>query len=295
MADTVIATEIARIEAAKTIFKNKGVELGISLSTDKIDAIATKFDADLVNQGGITATVQEGQSITIAKGYHNGSGTVLGVSGGGDYTLQSKTVTPTKSTQAITSDDGYYGLDAVTVQPIPDAYQDVSDTTAAAADVLVTKVFTTAAGAKTTGTMPNRGTVVTTLDTSTTTTAIAEGKHSGEGSVSIELETKSVTPTTSAQTVTPTTGKVLSQVSVAAIPSDYQDVSNVDAAAADVLSGKTIVAADGTEIEGTMTNLGSVSATIDGLSATSTTIAAGYTSGGTISLTSDIETRLAAI
>lgn len=297
MADTVIATEIARIEAAKTTLKNKGVELGISLSTDKLDAIATKFATDLVNQGGITATVQEGQSITIAKGYHDGTGTVAGVGGGGDYALQSKTVTPTKSTQAITSDDGYYGLDAVTVNPIPEAYQDVSDTTAEAADVLVTKKFTTSDGTKTMGTMPNRGAIEVVLDVETPSTTIQAGKHDGAGSVSIELEEKSATPTKSAQNITPTTGKVLSKVTVEAIPEAYQDVSNVDAVAADVLTGKTFVAANGSEVEGAMPNNGSATASIDGLTtaSSSVTIEAGYTSGGTISLTDDIESRLAAI
>ena len=45
-----------------------------------------------------------------------------------------------------------------------------------------------------------------------------------------------------------------------------------------------------------MKNNGAVAATIDGLSVTGYTIPAGYHSGsGTVSLTSDIETALAAI
>jgi hypothetical protein len=44
-----------------------------------------------------------------------------------------------------------------------------------------------------------------------------------------------------------------------------------------------------------MPNNGNVSASMDGLTQTSVTIPAGYTSGGTISLTSDIEDALAAI
>lgn len=44
-----------------------------------------------------------------------------------------------------------------------------------------------------------------------------------------------------------------------------------------------------------MANLGDITATIDGLTQTSVTIAAGYTTGGTISLTDDIENQLAAI
>ena len=44
-----------------------------------------------------------------------------------------------------------------------------------------------------------------------------------------------------------------------------------------------------------MANNGAVSKTMDGLTTTSVTIEAGYTSGGTVSLTDDIETALAAI
>ena len=44
-----------------------------------------------------------------------------------------------------------------------------------------------------------------------------------------------------------------------------------------------------------MANNGAVAKTMDGLTTTSVTIEAGYTSGGTVSLTNDIETALAAI
>ena len=60
-------------------------------------------------------------------------------------------------------------------------------------------------------------------------------------------------------------------------------------------AGKFIVLADGSKVEGTMANNGEISKTIDGLTQTSATIPAGYTSGGTVSLTDAIETALAAI
>ena len=44
-----------------------------------------------------------------------------------------------------------------------------------------------------------------------------------------------------------------------------------------------------------MVNNGAMNKSIDGLTTTSVTIPSGYTSGGTVSMTTDIETALAAI
>lgn len=248
------ATEISRLTAARNTIRNKMVNLGLGESTDLLDDLADEIDS-ITNQGAVSATVQEGDTYTIPAGYHNGSGTVSGVSGGNNYQLQSKgPITPTKSSQSIAPDNGYYGLSAVSIAAIPEAYQDVSSVTAEAGDVLANKVIVEADGSVTAGTMPNIGAVSKTLDATTNNQSytVPDSYHSGSGQVKIVLETKSVTPTTSSQYVTPTSGKVLSKVTVAAIPSDYQDVSNVDATAADVLYGKTIVLADGTEVEGTI-------------------------------------------
>lgn len=352
-------TELTRLQTARNKLRTKGVELGINTGTDKLDVIAAAFEG-IENKGAVTAQVQEGESYTIPKGYHNGSGTVSGVKGGGNYNLQSKKATPTKKQQNITPDSGYYGLSDVTVDPIPDNFQDVSPVTAGAADVLANKVIVAADGSTVAGTMPNNGTVSKVLDAETTSQAIAKGYHSGSGSVSIVLEEKSATPTKESQDITPTAGKVLKKVSVSPIPDEYQDVSGVTAGAADVLANKVIVAADGSTVTGTMKDNGAVApaalaaggsytipagyhsgtgkvtaaslasqtegtaaaaeilsgetawvggskvtgsmpnngatgGSIDGLTSMSLTIPAGYTTGGTVSLTSDIEEALAAI
>lgn len=290
-----IQTELTRLSDARNKLRNKAVNLGIGTGTDKLDVLAEKYDA-IVNQGSVDATVKEGETYNIPKGYHDGSGTVSGVSGGGNYSLQTKVATPTKQQQSITSDDGYYGLSAVTVQPIPDQYQDVSHVTAAEGDVLATKVFVGADGETKTGTMANNGAVSKVLDTTTTSYAIPAGYHSGSGSVSFVPDTKSVEPSRSEQTVTPTTGKLLTQVTVGAIPAELQDVSGVTATADGVLTGTDFVASDGSVVHGAMANQASWDATMDGPTTTSVAIPKGYHDGtGTVSLTGDIETALAAI
>lgn len=389
-----IATELSRIQTDRNTIRAKLVELGMATSVDNLTALATAIEG-IIDRGAVSVTVQEGDTYTIPAGYHNGSGTVSGISGGGNYNLQSKTATPTKKQQSITPDSGYYGMSDVTVLPIPDAFQDVSSVTATAGDVLTGKIFVSSdgtvitgnmvnngaasktldvttisytipkgyhsgtgkvtisletktvtptkstqditpstgkvlskvtvapipekfidttdadavaadilddktayvGGTKIVGTMPNRGSVNKTLDVTTTNQSfpIAQGYHDGTGVVKITVEEKSATPTKSAQTITPTSGKVLSKVSVAAIPSQYQDVSLVDAVATDVLDGKKIVSKTGEVIEGSMPNNGATNGSIDGITGMSFTIPSGYTSGGTVTLTDDIEEALAAI
>ena len=155
-------------------------------------------------------------------------------------------------------------------------------------------MLVTADGKVTTGTMPNNGAVSKTLDANTPSYTIPKGYHSGAGKVSVAVETKTVTPTKAAQDVVPSTGKVLTKVSVAAIPEEFVDTSGADALAANILDGKTAFV-NGVKLTGSMPDNGSATATMDGLTTTSVTIPAGYTAGGTVSLTSDIEEALAAI
>ncbi len=288
-----IQTEITRLQTARNKLRTKGLELGLSTGTDKLDVIAAGFDG-ISNCGAVSATVKEGETYTIPKGYHNGSGTVSGVAGGGNYSLQSKTATPTKNQQNVTPDSGYYGLSDVTVAAIPDQFQDVSSVTAAAADVLANKVFVDSEGTVTAGTMVNNGAVSKKLDTTTKSYTIPKGYHSGAGTVSLTTETKTATPTKSQQTITPTSGKVLSSVTVAAIPAAYITTADATAAAGEILDGKTAYV-DGAKVEGTMANNGAVGGAMDGLTVTSVAIPAGYTTGGTVTLDSSIEEALAAI
>ena len=356
-----IATYISNIETSRNTIRNKLVELGIAQSNNKLDVLAQAIE-DIVNQGAVSVEIKEGTSYTIPAGYHNGSGTVKAVSDAvGDaetYKTQAKTVTPTKKQQSVTPDAGYYALESVTVTAIPENYQDVSSVTAGAGDVLTGKVYVSSTGVVTPGEMVNNGSVDKTLDVTTITYTIPKGYHSGSGKVKLVLETKTITPTKSTQKVTPTAGKVLSEVTVNPIPDEYITTDDATATAAKILAGETayvdgekvtgtmtdngaktstlnaggsytiqagyhngqgkITAKDlasqtaataaaaeilsgetawvgGSKITGTMANNGATGGSIDGMTNTSVTIPAGYTTGGTVSLTDDIENALKAI
>lgn len=293
-----VSEEITRLQTARNKIRTKLVSLGLAESTDSLTQLSVVVDS-IANQGAIQATVVEGQTYTIPAGYHNGSGTVLALSDtigeAEKYKLQTKSVTPTKAQQAIAPDQGYYGLSGVSVAAIPAAYQDVSSVTATAADVLVGTSIVDSTGKLIPGEMLNQGAVSIVLDTLTTSYTIPAGYHNGSGTVAITLETaKNITPTKTAQTISPAKSKLLSTVVVGAIPDKYVDTSDATATDADILADKTAYVG-GVKITGSITNNGAITGSIDGFSSTSFAIPTGYTTGGTVSLTDDIEKALAAI
>lgn len=103
------------------------------------------------------------------------------MAGGGNYTLQSKTVKPTKSQINVTPDSGYYGLSDVTVDPIPENYQDVSSVTVTEEDVLTGKIFVGSDGVSKAGTMANNGAVAKKLTAVAPSYTVPKGYHSGLG------------------------------------------------------------------------------------------------------------------
>ena len=211
-----IATEISRLQGLRNALRTKLVALGLAQSSavlaDCVEAVE-----GIENRGAVTGSIaSKAGTYTVPQGYHNGEGsvsiasaeqqklipgnikqgvTILGVEGsysGEGVNLQSKTVTPTKSQQQITADEGYDALSQVTVQAIPANYADVSGVTAGAGDVLANKIFVGTDGEETAGTMANNGAVSATIDGLTQTSyTVPQGYHSGSGTVSLtdDIET----------------------------------------------------------------------------------------------------------
>lgn len=166
--------------------------------------------------------------------------------------LTGDTVTADKLAEGITAHDKSGA--PITGTNTYDA--DTSDATAVASEILLSKTAYVN-GNKVTGTMPNNGSVSGTISTKAGTYTVPQGYHDGSGSVQIAsaeqakiigsnirqgitilgvegtmsgtedvtAENVSVTPTTSQQTITPSTGyNYIAQVVVAAIP--YVETDN---------------------------------------------------------------------
>lgn len=126
---------------------------------------------------------------------------------------------------------------------------DTSNTTAVSANVLSGKTAYSK-GIKITGSMFDRGAINKQLSSSELSYTIPEGYHNGTGKVNVKSETKNCTPTKNKQTVSPSTGYLLSSVTVEAIPNKYIDTTDATATAADIALNKTAYV-NGAKLTGT--------------------------------------------
>lgn len=138
---------------------------------------------------------------------------IKGIKGGADPVLQDKTVTPTTSSQTITADSGYDGLDTVTVDAMPTATQATPSITVSSAGKI------TASATQTAG-------------------YVTAGTKSGTKQLTVQAA-KTVTPTKSSQTAVAKGRYTTGAVTVAAIPAQYITTTDATATAADMRSGKT--------------------------------------------------------
>lgn len=184
-------------------------------------------------------------------------------SGGGSPTLQSKTVSPSTSQQTVTPDSGYDGLSSVTVNAMPSGSAGTPTATKGTVSnhsVSVTPSVTNTTGYITGGTKNGTAVTVTAEELASGTKNITENGYGIDvvGYLDVDvniiptLQTKSVTPTELAQTVTPDSGyDGLSQVNVARIPTNYI-----------VPSGTKSITENGTGID--VTNYAAVNVNVSG-------------------------------
>ena len=146
------------------------------------------------NNGSLTITSRG----TNAGGYFHQPGYYqLTYAISGDQTLQTKTVTPTESTQNVTADtaQGYTALKKVVVNPIPSSYVQPTATKGATTYTPTTSNQTIASGTYLTGTQTISGDanlVAGNIKSGTTIFGVT-GTYSGGGGGSVSFDTKTVT------------------------------------------------------------------------------------------------------
>lgn len=115
--------------------------------------------------------------------------------GCGEPTLQSKTVTPSTSSQTVTADSGYDGLNTVTVNAIPSTYVKPTSTKAATIYTPTTSNQTIAAGTYCSGVQTIKGDANLVADNIKSGVSIfgVTGTHSGGSGGGIEYEIVNLT------------------------------------------------------------------------------------------------------
>ena len=146
------------------------------------------------------------------------------------FNTQTKTVTPTESTQTVSPDNGYNGLSTVTVNPISSTYIGSAVPKKGATTITPNSNSQTAISS---GTYATGNITVSAVPTETKsitangTYTPSNGKYFSSVNVNVvgdafDVQSKSITPTESEQIVTPDAGyDGLSSVTVGAISSTY--------------------------------------------------------------------------
>lgn len=291
-----IQSQITRILEARNQIRLKLGEGGFNVLTDtqiqtaQIDVLADVLDTITVHPALSIELDPNNLTKQIPAGYYPGGVVSVDMTfdgeGDANFSLyEAPAQVPTKNGFDVELPEGYYGFKSVHVDPIPAAYQDVTSVNATSDQVLSGAVYVDSVGTVVTGTMTNNGAVTQVISVGTPEYIIPKGYHDGTGKVSIDAQAKEFTPDVVGTTITPDTGKVLSAVTIAPIPSQYKDTTDITVTADKVLAGTTFVNGTSDEpIVGTMANNGAFGDVVLTVSNASATVAEGFTTGGSVTV-----------
>lgn len=234
------------------------------------DASQTAVDSGVYTTGVVTvnAVPTETKSVTSNGTYNPTSGkyfsSVTVNVPAEEFNTQTKTVTPTESTQTVSPDNGYDGLSTVTVNPISSTYVGSAVPTKGATTITPNSNSQTAISS---GTYATGNITVSAVPTETKsitangTYTPSNGKYFSSVNVNVvgdafDIQSKSVTPTESEQIVTPDAGyDGLSSVTVGAISSTYvgSGITRKSAATITPSTSAQIAVSAGTYVTGNIT------------------------------------------
>ena len=247
------------------------------LGTVTVEAIDSEYIGSDVPQKSSTDLTVSGATVTVPAGYYSSSASksvATGTAGTptatkGTVSNHSISVTPSVTNTAGYISGGTKSGTAVSVSASELVSGTYSVTSSGTKDVTNYKSVSVPAGTATapssiSGTSATVSTGTNTLTLTKTvsvtpnvsTAGYISSGTAGNSSVSLtaSVTTKAaatITPTKSTQTIASGTYLTGTQT-IAAIPAAYQDVSSVDAAAGDVVSGKKIVNSSGTVVTGSL-------------------------------------------
>lgn len=251
-------------QATKTATLKLTTAEGKTITPSSTSQVVVAADTYVKGQISIAPVPTETKTITANGTYTPGTGKYFSevtVSIAGDApTYQSKTITPTSSKQTITPDNGYNALSSVVVNAVPTqtktAIPNTSTQTISAdsgkflSSVTVNAIQTETKSITSNGTytptsgkyfssvsvnVPSGGGTAPSLQSKTITpttskqTITADTGYDGLSSVvvnAISTQTKSATPTTSQQTISADSGKYLTSVTIGAIQTESKNITD---------------------------------------------------------------------